>query len=140
MPRTRWSRASMSTSVSAARFGCGSLGLGSGLCRLCGCAAFGVRGFVVAARLGRLRLRLIGRGALRGLLRLLGLGLAVTSLAVTGLAVTGLAVTGLAVTGLGVSSLAVSSLAVTGLGGSSLAVTGLRLSSPAARTGSALLR
>src|SRR5258708_14873877 len=113
MPRTRWSRASMSTSVSAARFGCGSLGLGSGVCRLCGCAAFGVRGFVVAGRLGRLRLRPIGRGALRRLVRLLGLGLAVTSLAVTSLAVTSLAVTGLAVTSLAVTSLRVSSLAVT---------------------------
>src|SRR5262245_58988753 len=116
MPRTKCSRASMSTSVSAARIGRCGVGLRS---RLGGHAAgrFGV----AAARLGP-RLRAIGLGRLRWLVRLLALGLAVTGLTVTALALTGLTVTALAVTGLTVTALAVTGLRLTGL-----RLTGLRL-------------
>src|SRR5229473_2148905 len=86
----------MSISVSAARLGCGSVGLGSGRC---GRAAFRLGGSVPAARLGGLRLHVFGLGALRWLVRLLALSLAVARLTVTGLGVTGLRVSGLRVSG-----------------------------------------
>src|SRR5215475_7168137 len=99
MPRTKCSRASMSTSVSAARIGRCGVGLRSGLG---GHAAGRLGRFgVAAARLGP-RLRAIGLGRLRWLVRLLALGLAVTGLTVTALALAGLGLTGLGVSGLGV--------------------------------------
>src|SRR6266849_1401042 len=112
----------MSISVSAARLGCGSVGLGSGRC---GRAAFRLGGSVPAARLGGPRLHVFGLGALRWLVRLLALSLAVARLTVTGLGITGLGVTSLGITGLGVTGLRVS---------------GLRVSGPSARTALALRR
>src|SRR5258706_2150504 len=117
----------MSISVSAARLGCGSVGLGSvGLgSGRCGRAAFRLGGSVPAARLGGPRLHVFGLGALRWLVRLLALSLAVARLTVTGLGITGLGI---------------SSLGVTGLGVTGLRVTGLRVSGPSARTALALRR
>src|SRR5258708_28026773 len=120
----------MSISVSAARLGCGSVGLGGGRG---GRAGFGRGGSGPAARLGGLRLHVFGLGALRWLVRLLALSLAVARLTVTGLGITSLGVT-LGITSLGVT-LGISSLGVTGLG-----VTGLRVSGPSARTPLALRR
>src|SRR6266851_7108256 len=117
----------MSISVSAARLGCGSVGLGSGRC---GRAAFRLGGSVPAARLGGLRLHVFGLGALRWLVRLLALSLAVARLTVTGLGVTGLGISSLGITGLG----------VTGFRVSGLRVSGLRVSGPSARTALALRR
>src|SRR5260221_14262383 len=111
----------MSISVSAARLGCGSVGLGSGRC---GRAAFRLGGSVPAARLGGLRLHVFGLGALRWLVRPLALSLAVARLTLTGLGITRPGVT-----------LGLSSLGVTGL-----RVTGLRVSGPSARTALALRR
>src|SRR5258708_13570956 len=114
----------MSISVSAARLGCGSVGLGSGRC---GRAAFRLGGSVPAARLGGLRLHVFGLGALRWLVRLRALSLAVARLTVTGLGVTALGITSLGVTGLGVAGLGVTGLGVTGF-----RVSGLRVSGPSA--------
>src|SRR5258706_16290233 len=92
----------MSISVSAARLGCGSVGLGSvGLgSGRCGRAAFRLGGSVPAPRLGGPRLHVFGLGALRRLVRLLALSLAVPRLAVTGLGITGLRTSSPAVTAL----------------------------------------
>src|SRR5258707_14105233 len=115
----------MSISVSAARLGCGSVGLGSGRC---GRAAFRLGGSVPAARLGGLRLHVFGLGALRWLVRLLALSLAVARLTVTGLGITSLGVT-LGITSLGVT-LGTGSLGATGLGAPGPRVSGRSPRSP----------
>src|SRR6266567_1049386 len=119
MPRTRCSRASMSTSVSAARFGRGRRGVAIGgsvvlrRLRLGACRLAVVRlgrlstGRLACVGLGSIGLGSIGLGSiglggagpggpgrLLGPLSLLGLGLAcLVALAVTGLAIAGLGVT-----------------------------------------------
>src|SRR5262249_31430792 len=137
MPRTKCSRASMSTSVSAARIGRCGLGLRS---RPGGPLAGRLGRFGVAAgRLGP-RLRAIGLGRLRWLVRLLALGLAVTGLTVTALALTGVRLTGLRLTGLRVTRLGFAGLGLAGLGLTGLGVSGLGVGGPAARAASALRR
>src|SRR5215472_5387522 len=121
MPRTRCSRASSSTSVSARRLRAGGLGR-----RLRRGRGFGWRVGRVGRPGGALRRAAPGSADL-GVTGLGVTGLGVTGLGVTGLGVTGLGVTGLGSAALGSAALGIAALGIAALGSGALGVVSARL-------------